>query len=75
MYDYTDLMRLITFKYGTQERFAEALGMGRTTLNLKLNNKVNFTQREISKAVGLLSIRKADIPRYFFALKVQKHEQ
>jgi hypothetical protein len=33
-----------------------------------LNNNVEFTQKEIDKAVELLKIAKEDIPTYFFTL-------
>ena len=74
MFDYTELVKLIIFKFDTQENFANALGIGRVTLSAKLNNKVCFNQREIKKAAMLLGIREAEIPRYFFAPKVQKTE-
>lgn len=74
MFDYSELVKLIVFKFGTHENFAEALGIGRVALSQKLNNKSSFTQREISKAAALLGIKKNDIPRYFFIQKVQKTE-
>lgn len=74
MFDYSDLVKLIIYKYDTHEKFAEALGIGRTTLSAKLNNKVAFSQREINKATELLGLTDDDIPRYFFTQKVQKHE-
>lgn len=74
MFDYTELVKLIVYKYDTHEKFADALGIGRVTLSQKLNNKVSFSQREINDAAKLLGIRKNEIPKYFFVQKVQKHE-
>ena len=74
MFDYSELVKLIVFKYDTHEKFAEALGIGRTTLSLKLNNKVAFSQKEINDAARLLGLKSKDIPRYFFTQEVQKRE-
>lgn len=41
----------------------------------KLNNKVQWNQKEIDKAVELLEISKEYIPIYFFSEKVQLPEQ
>ena len=70
-YEYSKLLGRITEKFGTQGRFAEAVGMSERSLSLKLNNKVPFKQPEITKACSLLEIDDADIPAYFFTLKVQ----
>lgn len=74
-FDYEKLKKKIKSVYGTQEIFAEALGIGRVSLNLRLNNKAEFSQDEINKACDLLGLRRNDIPRYFFAENVQKHER
>lgn len=74
MFDYSELVKLIVFKYDTHEKFAEALGIGRTTLSLKLNNKAAFSQKEINEAAKLLGLKSKDIPRYFFTQEVQKRE-
>lgn len=73
-FDYTELIKLIRFKYETQENFAKALSIGRVSLSKRLNNKLEFSQEEILRAVELLSIPEKEIPRYFFKTKVQKHE-
>ena len=74
-FEYFELVKLIRFKYGTQDDFAKALGIGRVSLSQRLNNKLEFTQKEILKAVELLEIPKESIPQYFFNKKVQKQEQ
>jgi hypothetical protein len=72
-YDYSKLMGRITEKFGTQGRFAVAMGMSERSMSLKLNGKVPFKQQEISKACSLLEIDDSDIYPYFFTLKVQNH--
>lgn len=67
IYDYSRLTELIKEKYGTQEKFAKALGMGRVSLSQRLNNKLEFRQSEIKSAVQLLEIPKDRIAGYFFA--------
>jgi len=70
-YDYSKLLGRITEKYGTQSKFSGDMGISERSLSLKLNGKRAFKQNEISKACSLLSIDGADIPSYFFTLKVQ----
>ena len=70
-YEYNKLLGRITEKYKTQGRFAEAMGMSERSMSLKLNSKIPFKQGEITKACALLGIEDADIPSYFFTLKVQ----
>lgn len=74
-FEYSDLVRLIKFKFDTQERFAKELKIGRVSLSKRLNNKLEFTQKEIEKASDLLGISREAIPQYFFKEKVQKQEQ
>jgi hypothetical protein len=73
-FDYSNLNGKVVSKYGTQFRFAEAMGLSERSLSLKLNNKVQWKQMEIAKASDLLGIDKSDIPAYFFTLKVQSIE-
>jgi len=70
-YDYSKLLGRITEKYGSQANFAGAMGLSERSLSLKLNGKVGWKQAEIAKACTLLDLTGADIPEYFFTLKVQ----
>lgn len=70
-YDYSKFLGRITEKFGTQGRFASAMGMSERSLSLKMTGKVPFKQPEITKACSLLEIADADIAAYFFTLKVQ----
>lgn len=74
-FEYSELIKLIRYKFGTQDNFAKALGIGRVSLSQRLNNKLEFSQDEILKASNLLGIPKGSIPRYFFNEKVQKSER
>ncbi len=73
-FDYSKLRGKIREIFKTQSAFAEAMGMSSTSLSAKLNNNVEFSQKEIDKAVDLLKIEKEDIPAYFFTLEVQEAE-
>jgi transcriptional regulator with XRE-family HTH domain len=73
-FNYNKLRGKIREIFKTQEKFADAMDMSSTSLSEKLNNKVEFSQKEIEKAVELLKIEKDDIPVYFFTLEVQKTE-
>ena len=75
LFDYSKLSGKIKEVYGTQERFAEALGMGRVSLSQRLNNKIEFSQEEILRAAELLSIRRKEITEYFFCEEVRETEQ
>jgi len=66
-YNYSKLVGKITEVFGTQLRFAEAMGLSERTISLKLNSKVEWKQREMTKACGLLGISVVEIPAYFFA--------
>lgn len=75
VFDYCELIKLMRYKYGTQDNFAKALSIGRVSLSQRLNNRLEFSQEEILKASKLLGISEKDIPVYFFKEKVQKSEQ
>ncbi len=66
LFDYSELRKKIQSVYGSQESFAFKMEMGRSTLNLKLNNKSEWGQDEIAKALNLLDIPKEKISFYFF---------
>lgn len=70
-FNYDKLKGKIVEKYGTQRMFAKALQVSEKTLSLKLNNKIFFSQDEITKASELLGIRLDEIQIYFFKKKVQ----
>lgn len=69
-FSYGKLKGRIIEKYGSQAAFAEALGVSARTLSLKMNNRIYFTQNEITKAARLLDIDMNDIKDYFFTQNV-----
>ena len=73
-FDYSKLKGRIREIFDTQSAFAEAMGMSTTSLSAKLNNKIEFSQKEMDKASDLLKIKKEEIPVYFFTLEVQEPE-
>lgn len=70
-YDYSNLCGAITRCFGTQAKFADALGISERSLSLKINNKVGWKQDEMIKTCKLLDIKVSEIPDYFFVRKVQ----
>lgn len=70
-YNYSKLRGKIKEVYGTQENFATAMQISTVSLSDKLNNKVQFQQKEINLACKLLKIEAQEITDYFFTLKVQ----
>lgn len=65
-FDYSKLLGKIKEVCKTQEKFAKEMGISRTTLSIKLNNKQDFDASEINRACNILGIRNTDIPFYFF---------
>ena len=73
-FDYSKLRGKIREIFKTQSNFAKAMGMSDTSLSAKLNNNIEFSQREIEKAIELLKVTNEEIPVYFFTLEVQETE-
>lgn len=63
-YNYNKLRGKIKEHFGTQEKFANALGISDTSLTKKLNNIVFFNQNEMKNAKELLNLENID--EYFF---------
>lgn len=68
-FDYSILEGKIKQYYDTQEKFANAIPMGRTTLNQTLQNKNDFTVRKIVRICELLEIPTEEISNVFFKEK------
>ncbi len=71
-FDYNKLKGRIVEIFGTQAKFAKAMGVSERTLSLKLGNKIYFRQDEINKALLLLNISIDNAKDYFFTPKVQE---
>ena len=67
VYDYSRLKRKIKEKYLSQARFAKELGIGESTLNLKLNNKAEWSQDEMRATLLLLGEEMDTVRLYFFS--------
>lgn len=68
-FDYSMLKGKIKEKFDTQDAFAKELGIGRVSLSMRLNNKLEFSQKEMEKSCILLSIDICDLAKYFFCPK------
>lgn len=70
VWDYSKLRGKIKEICGTQDVFADGIGIGRVSLSQRLNNLLEFSQEEIFKSCDVLGLEKAEIPTYFFTPKV-----
>lgn len=57
--------------FGTQAKFAKAMGMSTVTLSAKLNGTVQFTAPEMNKACEVLGVSVEFIPLYFLLKKLR----
>lgn len=69
-FDYSKLKGRIKEVLGTQEIYAEKIGLSRTSLSLRLSGKLDFTQEEMMASCGALQFEPSEIPMYFFTLAV-----
>ena len=69
-FNYSKLRGKVKEIFNTQEDFSKALGIGTVSLSQKLNNKSEWSQQEINKAVELLKIEDSEISVYFFTEEV-----
>jgi len=74
VFDYSKLSGRIVEKFGTQYNFAIAIGLSERSLSLKLNNRVDWRSKEITKACQELDISSDELGEYFFKEKVQENE-
>lgn len=62
---YRKLRGKITEVYGTQEKFADAIGLTRSALNQRLAGATKWKAPEMAKACDLLGIPLSDMYLYF----------
>lgn len=72
-FDFSKLLGRIKECGFTQETLAREIGMTKSTMSQKLNNKAYFTLLEMAKIQNVLGIAVDDMGIYFFARKVQKN--
>ena len=65
-YKYNKLRGRIVEKYGSQERFAEAIGLSKNSLSKKINGRNGFSQSDMMLWGKLLSISTSEFGEYFF---------
>lgn len=70
-YNYNKLKGRIKEFFGTQELFAESIGLSATSINNKLNNKTPWTQEEIYLSITRLHIEPIEIQEIFFTKIVE----
>lgn len=58
----------IVEKFGTQAKFADAMGLSARTMSQKMTGGIDWKQSEILKACGLLGISDHEMSMYFFAV-------
>lgn len=68
-YDYSKLRGRIIEKCGTQLAFAEKLGISRTILSQKMNNKTSWSQDDIVKTLEILDVPLTQAGDYFLVKK------
>lgn len=68
--DYSRLRGKIKEVCKTELNFSKAIGLNRSTLSMKLNNKSQWTIPEMEKACSVLGISLKDISDYFFSQRV-----
>lgn len=74
-FDYSKLRGRIREILGSEAIFCEKMPLTRSTVSLKLNGKVEFTQSEIATAMEVLQLPKSTIGDYFFKEKLRKTEE
>lgn len=74
-FDYSKLRGKIREVFGTQDKFAKALGISGATLSLKLNNISEFTQKEMAASMLLLHEPAHSVDKYFFTSQVRKNRE
>lgn len=70
-YDYSKLLARIKKKYGSMAKFSEAMGCRNSTMSMRIHNKAQWNQNEISKAILLLNIPERQVYSFFYAVKVK----
>lgn len=72
MFDYSKLKGRIVECYGSQSRFADAFGISKNSMSLKLCGTTSITQADICRMCKMLDIPNKEIGTYFFTNQVYK---
>lgn len=68
-YDYSYLKGFIRQEYGTNQSYADFLGIGTTSLYNRLANRVPFTQEEIDRTAKRNNLSADRLVQLFFTRK------
>lgn len=69
---YSKLRGKIREVFGTQEAFAEAIGMNTVSLSQRLNGKLDWKISEIAMSCKVLGIPLEENAAYFFTKQIKK---
>lgn len=70
-FDYRKLRGRIYEYYGTQEAFADEIGISANYLSMCLKNKRRFSTKSIDRMVNVLEIPASEVGTYFFKTEVR----
>lgn len=70
MYDYSMLRGRIVEKYGSAQKFSDALGKSNVTISRKLQGLSEFSQSDIEEWSDFLEISSKDYASFYFTQKV-----
>ena len=65
-FNYEKLRGRIREKMRSDTVFAKRLGISKTSLSLRLNNQIHFSQRDIYRSMRILQISPGELGVYFF---------
>ena len=65
-FNYEKLRGRIREKMRSDTVFAKRLGISKTSLSLRLNNQIHFSQRDIYRSMRILQISPEELGVYFF---------
>lgn len=68
LYNYSELLGKLRSKKITQEELARKIHINPSTLNLKLNNKSDFTQSEMRAICKAIGEPVDNVATYFFTM-------
>lgn len=69
-FDFSELAGRIVAKFKTNQAYAKAAKMSKSSLSMKLNGKTPWTANDIHTAMLLLEIPPDELVKYFFTVKV-----
>ena len=72
LFDYSKLKGRIKEKLNHQYVLAEEIGISTNAFSRKLNNALDFTNRETAKIIEVLDIKDDEIKEYFFTEMVTR---